>query len=151
MRLHRAFLLALALVTAPAAFSQASGPHFNVSAAFVPPAGKGADGAVAVTFVALDPDVRMNEEPGPRLKLDATQTILVDKQRPAPAKAEAFDPDKAKYLDLSAPVLFAVGISPEAPKGSQTAKANVTYFYCSKREGWCRKGTADVAVSLDVP
>jgi hypothetical protein len=145
MRIPTAFLVALI----PAAFSQA-GPHFNVSAAYVAPA-KGADGAVAVTFAALDPDVRVNEEPGPRLKLDPTQTVLVDKQKPAPSKGEAFDPEKAKYLDLSAPVLFAVGLSPDAPKGSQTVKATVTYFYCSKREGWCRKGTAPVDLSLDVP
>jgi hypothetical protein len=148
MRLSTAFLVAL--VTVAAAVSQA-GPHFNVSAAYVAPASKGADAAVAVTFVALDPDVRVNEEPSPRLKLDAAQTVLVDKQKPSASKAEAFDPEKAKYLDLSAPVLFPVAVSPAAPKGSQTAKANVTYFYCSKREGWCRKGTADVSVSLDVP
>jgi hypothetical protein len=148
MRISPALLLAL--VTMPAAFSQA-GPHFNVSAAYVPPASKGADGAVAVTFVALDPDVRVNEEPSPRLKLDSTQTVLVDKQKPAPSKAEAFDPEKAKYLDLSAPVLFAVAVSPDAPKGAQTAKATVTYFYCSKREGWCRKGTTPVDVALNVP
>jgi hypothetical protein len=30
-------------------------------------------------------------------------------------------------------------------------KATVTYFYCSKREGWCRKGTAAVDVPLDIP
>lgn len=146
MRFSPALLLALL----PAAFSQA-GPHFNVSAAYVPPASKGSDGAVAVTFVALDPDVRVNEEPGPRLKLDPAQAVLVDKQKPAPSRAEAFDPEKAKYLDLAAPILFSVAVSPDAPKGSQTAKATVTYFYCSKREGWCRKGTAPVDVALDVP
>lgn len=146
MRLPAAFLVALM----PAAFSQA-GPHFNLSASYVAPAAKGADGAVAVTFVALDPDVHVNEEPSPHLKLDAVQTVLVDKQKPATPKAEAFDPDKAKYLDLSVPVLFPVAVSPDAPKGSQGVKATVTYFYCSKREGWCRKGTTPVDVALDVP
>jgi hypothetical protein len=29
-------------------------------------------------------------------------------------------------------------------------KATVTYFYCSQREGWCRKGTSDVEFPVDV-
>jgi hypothetical protein len=30
-------------------------------------------------------------------------------------------------------------------------KGNVTYFYCSKREGWCRKGTSEVTFVVNVP
>ena len=146
MRVPTAFLALLL----PAAV--AAGPrHFDVGASFVSPARPGADGAVAVTFAALDPDVRVNEEPAPRLKLDPVQAVLVDKQKPGPARAEAFDPEKAHYLDLAAPVLFPVALSPAAPKGPQAVKGSVTYFYCSKREGWCRKGTADVSVAVTVP
>ena len=147
MRLLAAFLTALL----PVALAQAAPQHFNVSATFVPPAGKGADAAVAVTFVALDPDVRVNEEPPPRMRLDAAQAVLVDKQKPAPSRGEAFDPEKARYLDLAAPLLFRVALSPSAPKGSQAVRASVTYFYCSKREGWCRKGTTEVDVAVSVP
>ena len=28
--------------------------------------------------------------------------------------------------------------------------AKVVYYYCSKREGWCRKGTDDVEFVVDV-
>jgi hypothetical protein len=146
MRIPAVFLVALV----PAALGQAAPQHFKVSAAFVP-AGKGAAAAVAVTFAALDPDVHVNEEPAPRLKLDPAQAILVDKQKPASGRSEAFDPEKAKYLDLSAPVLFPVALSPTAPKGAQTVQATVTYFYCSKREGWCRKGTAGLDLAVSVP
>jgi len=146
MRLRTAFLAALL----PAALAAAP-RHFEVGASFVSPARPGADAAVAVTFVALDPDVRVNEEPAPRLKLDPAQAVLVDKQKPVSSRGEAFDPEKARYLDLAAPVLFPVALSPGAPKGSQAVKGSVTYFYCSKREGWCRKGTADVSVAVTVP
>ena len=146
MRARPAFLVVLL----PVALAQA-GPHFNVTAAFVPSPPKGGDAAIAVTFAALDPDVRVNEEPAPRLKLDPDQMVLVDKQKPAASGVEAFDPEKAKYLDLSAPVLFPVALSPLASKGGDPVKATVTYFYCSKREGWCRKGTAPVDVSVVVP
>jgi hypothetical protein len=146
MRLRTACLVVLL----PAALGQA-GPHFNVRAAFVPPAARGADGAVAISFAALDPDVRVNEEPAPRLKLDEAQSVLVDRQKQGPSRGEAFDPEKVKYLDLSAPVLFPVALSPGAVAGAQFVKATLTYFYCSKREGWCRKGTAALDVPVTVP
>ena len=40
-------------------------------------------GTVVVTFMAADPDVKVNEEPAPRLKLDPAQKVLVDGSRPA--------------------------------------------------------------------
>ena len=42
-------------------------------------------------------------------------------------------------------------IAQGAKKGPQTVKAAVTYFYCSKREGWCRKSTTDLEVPVTVP
>lgn len=119
-------------------------PHFDVSASFLAPAKRGGAASVAVTFVARDPDVNVNEDPPPRLKLDPSQRVLVDRQAPATTKPPAADDDHPRYLDLEHPVLFPVGIAPGAPKGSQAVKATVVYFYCSKREGWCRRGTAEV-------
>ena len=130
----------------------ASAPDLvTVTAAFVPPAKPGANGAIAVTLVPKDPEVHVNEEPAPRLKLDASQKILVDKQPPAPARIAPVDPEVAHYLDPKQPVSFPVAWAPDAPKGAQMLTASVTYFYCSKREGWCRKGTTDVEVPLSVP
>jgi hypothetical protein len=125
--------------------------HFTVTAVFAPPTKAGGSAAIEVRFGGRDPEIRINEEPAPRLKLDPTQTILVDKQPPAPSSAPVFDPDKARYLDLAWPVSFPVALAPGAPKGAQTVKAAVTYFYCSKREGWCRKGTTDIEVPVTVP
>lgn len=127
--------------------SLAAPQHFTLSAAFVPAARAGADPTVAVTFVARDPDVKVNEEPAPRLTLDPSQKVLVDKQLKASGAVKSFDPDTATYLDLSRPVSFPVARVKGAAPG--TVGASVTYFYCSKREGWCRKGTTDVA--FDVP
>lgn len=125
--------------------------HFDVVAAFEPPK-KGGDVAhVAVSFSPLDPDVHINEDPPPRLKLDVDQAVLVDKQPPAPAKVADWDPDNARYLDLAKPVRFPVAFAAAAPKGGQTVKATVVFFYCSSREGWCRRGTSDVEVPVSVP
>jgi hypothetical protein len=139
------------LVLAPVAAFAAGLQHFTLSASFVPPAKPGAVGAVAVTFTPKDADVHVNETPPPRLKLDPDQKVLVDKQPAPPARVEPFDPEKAKYLDLALPVTFPVAMTPGAPRGQQTVRANVVYFYCSKSQGWCRKGSTDVEVPVTVP
>jgi hypothetical protein len=105
---------------------------------------------VAVTFTPLDPDVFVNEEPAPRLKLDPLETVLVDKQAPPSGKGGEWDAATARYLDLAKPVRFPVALAPNAPRGSQTSKATVVYFYCSKREAWCRRGAAEVEVAVEV-
>jgi hypothetical protein len=136
------------------AVAAASPPrHFDVAAAFVAPKVPGGVGAVSVLFSPTDPDVHVNQEPAPRLKLEAGQVVLVDRQAPtsAPAREADFDPEKARYLDLAKPVRFPVAISPKAPKGEQELAAKVVYFYCSKREGWCRRGTAPVEFTVEVP
>jgi hypothetical protein len=136
----------LLVAVVPAAMGAAPARHFDVTAAFAPPKNTTADGAVAVTFRALDPDVRVNETPAPRLKLDLAQAVLVDKQAPAPSQVPDYDPLTARYLDPAKPVLFAVAIAPTARRGAYDVKASVVYFYCSTREGWCRRG-ADLSRS----
>ncbi len=139
----------LVLVLLPALLSAAV-RHFEVAASFVPAKKPAGDGRVAVTFQPLDPDVHVNESPAPRLKLDLTQAVLVDKQPPAPSNVPDYDPSTAKYLDLTKPVLFPVAISRSAPKGDQVVKGSVVFFYCSQRENWCRRGTAEIEIPVTV-
>jgi hypothetical protein len=139
-----AWILAAAAASSPVR-------HFDVAASYAAPKEPGKPGAVNVLFSPTDPDVHINEEPAPRLKLEPGQAVLVDRQPSAPARAADFDPEKTHYLDLAKPVRFPVAIAPKAPKGKQELTANVVYFYCSKREGWCRRGTALVEFTVEVP
>jgi hypothetical protein len=125
--------------------------HFDVVAGFEPPKKAGGLAHVTVSFSPLDPDVHVNEEPAPRLRLDLSQAVLVDKQAPAPDKVAEWDPDNPRYLDLGKPVKFPVAFAATAPRGGQTVKGTVVYFYCSSREGWCRRGMAEVEVPVSVP
>lgn len=131
-------------------FAQPAVTHFSVSGVYAPPEKGQKEGAVEVTFSPTDPDVNINEEPSARLVLDATQTVLVDRQAPAKLGMNV-DPANARYLDLGKPVRFPVALNPKAPKGAHDVRAKVVYFYCSKRQGWCRKGTTDVAFAVRVP
>lgn len=143
-------LVLVALALAPLLAFAGAPQHFTLAALFAPPAKSGANGAVAVTFTPLNADVHINENPAPRLKLDPEQKVLVDKQPPPPTRVEPYDPDKVRYLDLALPVIFPVAVAADAPKGPQSVKANIVYFYCSKAQGWCRRGATDVDVALTV-
>jgi hypothetical protein len=145
----RRLVLLLPLLAATAVWA-APPRHFEVAASFVPAKKVGGDASVAVSFVPLDPDVRVNESPAPRLKLDLAQAVLIDRQAPAPSSVPDFDPLTAHYLDLAKPVLFPVAVGPAAPKGEQLVKGSVVYFYCSKREAWCRRGTTEVEIPVAV-
>jgi hypothetical protein len=123
----------------------------SVSASWVAPAKAGAHGAVAVTFDTKDPDVHVNRDPAPRLALDPDQRILVDKQPPRPRRGGSADVEAAGFYEAGDPVSFAVGLSPGATKGQHDVKGTVTYFYCSKRDGWCRKGATEVEIPVAVP
>lgn len=124
--------------------------HFELTASFLPAKAAKGTANVAVTFVARDPDVVVNESPAPRLQLDLAQAVLVDKQPPAEGGTPDYDPLTARYLDLSKPVLFPVAVAEGAPRGVQSVKANVVFFYCSHRENWCRRGKAEVAIPVTV-
>jgi hypothetical protein len=123
--------------------------YVGVAASYLPP-GKDKEPAIAVTFSPVDANIRVNEDPAPRLKLDPAQEILADKP-PAPRRPAASAGAPGKYLDPALPVTFPVRVGARAARGEHTVKATVTYFYCSKSEGWCRKGTADVDVPVRIP
>ena len=120
--------------------------HFTVTASYTPPRRKG-PAEVAVQFVPLDPEVKINEVPAPKLKLAGGPATVL----PPAAPAKAGTPGSAHYLDLTLPVVFPVSLAPGTPRGSHDVTGTVTYFYCSKREGWCRKGTTDVTFPIAVP
>jgi hypothetical protein len=147
--------VAFAVPTILAALALAEGTahadRVSVSASWVAPAKAGAPGAVAVTFDTKDPDVHVNRDPAPRLALDPDQRILVDKQPPRPRRGGSADVEAAGFYETGDPVSFAAAVSPGAPKGQHDVKGTVTYFYCSKRDGWCRKGTAEVEIPVAVP
>ena len=147
MRKSAAFIAVLA-----AGIAHAAGPqHFTLSTSYLPPAKASGNGIIAISFIPTDPEIHVNEAPAPRLKLDPAQTILVDKQAPPSERVTPYDPATAKYIDLALPLSFPVAIAKGAPKGAQSVAGTVTYFYCSTREGWCRKGSTDIAVSVQVP
>jgi hypothetical protein len=138
------------LALLPAVALAAPPRHFELTASFLPARKADASASVAVTFQPLDPDVKVNETPAPRLALEDGQTVLVDRQPPVQGGVPDYDPLTARYVDLSRPVLFPVALAKGAPRGEHTVKANVVFFYCSQRESWCRRGKTEVTIPVTV-
>ena len=126
----------------------AAASHVGLEASFVPPA-HGASGAVLVHFMPLAEGVKVNQEPAPRLRLETTG-ILLDRQPPQ-QRTVPVDPDFARYFEPSEPARFPVAIDPAAPRGQHVVRATVTYSYCSKTQGWCRRGSEPVEVLVQIP
>ena len=145
------WLAVAALGSLVVAAGTARADRVEVSASYEAPAKAGTNGAVVVTFAPKDPDVHVNRDPAPRLKLDPDQRVLVDKQPPPARRGGSADVEAAGFFEPDTPVSFAVAPAPGLARGDHEAKATVTYFYCSKRDGWCRKGTAEVEVPVSVP
>jgi len=145
------WLAAAVLASLAVAAGTARAERVEVSASYGAPAKPGANGTVVVTFQPKDPDVHVNRDPAPRFKLDPEQRVLVDKQPPAPRRGGSADLEAAGFFEAGTPVSFAVAPVPGLAKGDHEAKGTVTYFYCSKRDGWCRKGTAEVEIPVTVP
>lgn len=141
-----ALVLAGALQMTPAAMPS---PHFDVTGAYEAPTKKGAPGNLVFEFRKKDPDVNINEEPAPRVKFAAGAPLVAP---PPPKSSGAIpDPATARYLDLAKPVRIPVTTAPGSAKGTSTVRTTLSYFYCSKRENWCRKGTADFDLAVVLP
>jgi hypothetical protein len=141
-------LTALVALFPALAFAGSNNSDFSVQPSFVASKKPSSVATVSILFKASNPDVRINEEPAPRLKLDPEQKVLIYKAPEGVMAPPNFDPAFARYLDLNKPISFSVTRAPGAPKGRQTVSGSVVYFYCSKKEGWCKKGSTSFEVDV---
>lgn len=138
----------MAVLIAASSLGLTSPSHVGLEASFAAPAHGSSSAAILVHFVPLSEGVRVNQEPAPRLRLE-TAGILLDRQPPA-RRTAPIDPDFARYVEPSEAVRFPVAVDPAAPRGQHVVRATVTYSYCSKTQGWCRKGNEPVEVLVDI-
>ncbi len=124
-----------------------SAEDVDVMATYLAPQEEGGPWIV-VSLLPKAPGIRVNESPAPRINLDPQQKALIY-QPPADRSASPAQ-GGPRYLDPETPVRFPVKLAPGTPTGTHLVKATITYFYCSKRQGWCKKGTADVEVAVTV-
>ena len=124
--------------------------HFEVTAAYEAPAKKGAPAQPRVRVQDRRTPTSTSTKSRPRASSSPpVARWSLPRRRRVPGVIP--DPANVKYLDLSKPVRFAVTPAPNAAKGMSRVKTTLSYFYCSKRENWCRKGTADFDLAVVLP
>jgi len=139
--------LALFLAVVPAPLDlQSAPPDVAVEASYRPPAKAGDLATVLVRFSPSRPELRVNAEPAPRLKLSG-ESVLQSRQS-QPTGAGGLDPEFAKYLDLAQPFEFPVELAQDAQPGDHLVDATVSFAYCSKSQGWCKRGNAPIEIRV---
>jgi len=121
-----------------------------VEAHYEAPAKPGAPAAIVARLFPRSTDLRVNELPAPRLRLEP-QSVLIDRQPKASAHVPVVDPEFARYLDTAGWLRFAVVPDPGTPRGIYTVPASLTFAYCSKKQGWCKKGVERIEVQVTIP
>jgi hypothetical protein len=125
-------------------------PDVGVEGSYEAPKG-GAPGAIVVHLTPRSPDIRIDQQPAPRLSL-GSPSVLVDRQAPvrATVNTPVLEPDFARYLDPAVPLRFAVAPDSKAPKGTHTVSGTINFAYCSKSQGWCKRGKEPLELSVTI-
>ena len=141
---------AMPVVLAWLGAAASGGSDVSVEARYEAPVKAGGPGAIVARLRPSSADLRVNELPAPRLRLEAGG-VLLDRQPKATQHVPLVDPEFARYLDTSQPLRFAVEPAPRAPRGTHLVPAALTFAYCSKKHGWCKKGSERIEVRVTIP
>jgi len=124
----------------------AEAPPFQVAGHYVAPNQAGGEAALLVSLVPDRDELRVNETPAPWLELDPRQKVL---RYRAPKLDEGEAPHG--YLDPLLPVRFPVKLAPGAGSGQHVVKGSVSFYYCSTRASWCKRGSRELEIVVTVP
>ena len=107
---------------------------------------QGQQGELSILFTPID-GIHITSDPAMKIDIDSKGPF-----RPQGKPREAVD-SSTGYLSSDEPVMQVFNVSPRAPTGQQRLKANITYYFCSDDEGWCRKfvQTIDLPVQVEKP
>lgn len=138
--------LVLMAVLAGLAAGAAEAPPIQVAGHYLAPKKPGGEAVLLVSLVPDRDELRVNEVPAPRLELDPKQAVL---------RYRAPEPDDGEtprgYLDPLLPVRFPVTLAPGAARGEHVVKGSVSFYYCSTRASWCKRGSREIEVAVTVP
>jgi len=103
----------------------------------------GSKGKILVSFAPVD---------GIHVNVDPPVTVMVEKNRFIALHGEPdITADKETgFLSTVTPVVQGFSISRKAAPGPHHIKGTITYYFCSDTEGWCRKQSRTVMLTLNI-
>ena len=99
-------------------------------------------GKVVVSFRA-DPQYDINRTPPLVVEVESAPGLRWEQVKQSPKDGKPSE--GSNYYGQILPVEFVYTLSSGAPV---EARARVTYFYCSKKDGYCARETKSVAISV---
>jgi len=103
----------------------------------------GDKGKILVSFTPID-GIHINIDPPVELKIKKNSLIDLRGQPDMTADKET------GFLSAVNPVEQSFSISTKAAPGTHSITGTITYFFCSDIEGWCRKQSQPVRLTLNI-
>ncbi len=82
------------------------------------------------------------------INVDPPIELQIDKKIGTLHKLELPKSKNGKYLDHNKPVIQTIKLNKNLKPGKFKLNGNLTYFYCSEKEGWCSKAQQKIEINI---
>jgi len=103
----------------------------------------GGEGKV-VLRIKVDEGMKVNPNPSFSIEFAPCESLIFGKEvyTPADLGIEISEEMGEEYLKLDEPFEISFAVKPDANKGQYLLEGKISYFICSKEEGWCLKSSS---------
>lgn len=77
-------------------------------------------------------------------------TVEIDKKIAILKNIELSKSRSGEYLDHNKPITQIIKLNRNIKPGKVKIKGNLTYYYCSEKEGWCTKANQNIELNITV-
>lgn len=112
----------------------------SLAKALVQPGGRG---TILLSFTPID-GIHINTDPPITVRLEKNWLISLQ------GEPDISTDKESGFLSTSMPVQQQFHVSPKAKSGEHTIKGTIVYYFCSDTEGWCRKLSQPITLTLNI-
>ena len=111
----------------------------------------GGEGKVVLKIKVAE-GIRVNPNPSFFIEFAPCEALVFSKEvyTPADLGIETSEEMGEEYLKLDEPFEISFAVNLEAKKDEYLLEGKVSYFLCSKKEGWCLKSSSQFSVSFKI-
>jgi hypothetical protein len=143
------FLLVFSLSILPFAEEE---DFLKIEASLSPESLSGGGKGKVILKIKVDEGVRVNPNPSFSIEFAPCEALVFGKKvyTPADLGIEISEEMGEEYLKLDEPFEISFEVNSDVKKGEYLLEGKVSYFICSKEEGWCLKSSSRFSVSFKI-
>ncbi len=143
------FLLVFSLSILPFAEEE---DFMKIEASLGPGSLSGGGEGKVVLRIKVDEGMKVNSNPSFSIEFAPCEALIFGKEvyTPADLGIEVSEEMGEEYLKLDGPFEISFAVKPDANKGQYLLEGKISYFICSKEEGWCLKSNSQFSVSFKI-